>query len=234
MPPEIPDVLVATTISTDWGNDIRDRTVQRYASVAQRTTEHSAPAEGDLSYIEDSNTVWVFNGSAWVELFSGSIDTADITDSAIVSAKIADGSVAAGDISSTAISDHITFAQSVSASQLALTGSFATCASTSLDLTALGWGAARILAWGSVSAVGPSGQTAQLGVRVSIAGNAGTEADNVGVDDASAVQLPLTVGASHDLSVGSAGTKTILIEARELTGSLTKRSAFVCVWAVRR
>lgn len=65
---EMPDVIAGEVIEVDWGNDIRDRTVQRYASVAARTASIPSPTEGDLSYLEDGNTVWVYNGSSWVQL----------------------------------------------------------------------------------------------------------------------------------------------------------------------
>lgn len=92
---EMPDVATLTTISSDWGNDIRDRTIQRYSSVANRTSEHASPAEGDLSYLEDSNTVWVYNGTAWVQLVPGPVATANIADVAVTTAKVADGAVTA-------------------------------------------------------------------------------------------------------------------------------------------
>lgn len=63
--PEIPDVVTLTTISSDWGNDIRDRTVQRYSSVSNRSSEHASPTAGDLSYLEDTGDVAVYHGGLW-------------------------------------------------------------------------------------------------------------------------------------------------------------------------
>ena len=68
--PEMPDgdVIGGEVISSDWGNDIRDRTVQRYATTAERTTEHGAPIPGDLAYMEDTGDVDIFHAGTWRHL----------------------------------------------------------------------------------------------------------------------------------------------------------------------
>jgi hypothetical protein len=66
--PEQANVISGNPIQSSWGNAIRDRTVQRYASAAARTAGHPTPTEGDLSYLQDVNLVYVYNGSAWVPL----------------------------------------------------------------------------------------------------------------------------------------------------------------------
>lgn len=65
---EIADVVELELITDEWGNAIRDRTVQRYADVAERTTEHAAPTAGDLSYLADSGDVDVYHAGAWRHL----------------------------------------------------------------------------------------------------------------------------------------------------------------------
>lgn len=42
----------------------------RFATAADRTTVLTAPAEGDLSYQADTDTYYLYTGSAWVELSS--------------------------------------------------------------------------------------------------------------------------------------------------------------------
>lgn len=67
--PEIPDVLVGELIEPDdWGNPIRDRTVQRYASVAERDTESPTPGPGDLSWLADDDQIYVYDGAAWLRV----------------------------------------------------------------------------------------------------------------------------------------------------------------------
>lgn len=68
--PEMSDVVFEETIEEEWGNDIRDRTVQRYDSVATRTSEHGTPTAGDLSYLEDTGDVDVYHSGAWRHLGS--------------------------------------------------------------------------------------------------------------------------------------------------------------------
>lgn len=63
---ELPDVVPAQVIASEHINDIRDRTIQRYASAAARASSNPSPAEGDLSYLNDSNGIYVYDGSAWV------------------------------------------------------------------------------------------------------------------------------------------------------------------------
>lgn len=62
---EIADVVALETITVEWGNDIRDRTIQRYADVTERATENATPGAGDLSYLEDSGDVDVYHSGAW-------------------------------------------------------------------------------------------------------------------------------------------------------------------------
>lgn len=69
--PEMPDVIQGEPVEADWGNDIRSRTVQRYADEAARTAEHPFPAAGDLSYLVDSSQVQVFDGTVWLSNASG-------------------------------------------------------------------------------------------------------------------------------------------------------------------
>ncbi len=66
--PEIANVVSGNTITSAWGNQIRDRTIQRYASVAARTAAHPSPTEGELSYLQDLNVVEYYNGSAWIPI----------------------------------------------------------------------------------------------------------------------------------------------------------------------
>lgn len=50
--PEIPDVVLGEIIDPDdWGNPIRDRTVQRYQDAAERDALSPAPAAGDLALL---------------------------------------------------------------------------------------------------------------------------------------------------------------------------------------
>lgn len=64
--PEMADVVPAELIESQWGNDIRDRTIQRYASAAARSASIPTPTAGDLSYLASTDGVYVWDGTAWV------------------------------------------------------------------------------------------------------------------------------------------------------------------------
>jgi microcystin-dependent protein len=66
--PEMPDQIMNEIIPSEWGNDIRDRTVQRYDNVSTRSAENPTPAGGDLAYMEDTGDVLVFHGATWKAL----------------------------------------------------------------------------------------------------------------------------------------------------------------------
>lgn len=63
--PEMPDVVAGNTITVAWGNQIRDRTVQRYATAAARAASLPSPTEGDLSWLQDQNNMFVYDGTTW-------------------------------------------------------------------------------------------------------------------------------------------------------------------------
>jgi len=63
--PEMPDVVSGEAVAADWGNDIRDRTVQRYADATARDAAMPFPLAGDLAYLDDSGTVTLFDGTQW-------------------------------------------------------------------------------------------------------------------------------------------------------------------------
>src|SRR5690606_23503437 len=91
---EIDDVRIGETIAVEWGNAIRDRTIQRYANAAERDELHPNPTEGDLSYLEDTNSIEVYDGFAWV---------AGIPNQAVTTAKLAPGAVTTDKIAQEAV-----------------------------------------------------------------------------------------------------------------------------------
>src|SRR5690554_3626120 len=112
--PEINDVQIGETIAVEWGNAIRDRTIQRYANAAERDELHPNPTEGDLSYLEDTNSIEVYDGFAWVagipnqavttpKIADQAVTWAKINDGAVTNSKIADGAVGAAKIAPNAV-----------------------------------------------------------------------------------------------------------------------------------
>jgi hypothetical protein len=66
--PEIPDVVSGQPVASNWGNDIRDRTIQRYADSTERDLLTPFPVAGDMAFLEDTGAVEVFDGVAWDRL----------------------------------------------------------------------------------------------------------------------------------------------------------------------
>jgi hypothetical protein len=66
--PEIANVVSGNTITSTWGNQIRDRTIQRYASATARATAHPSPTAGDLSYLTDVDDIALYDGANWIPL----------------------------------------------------------------------------------------------------------------------------------------------------------------------
>ena len=58
------EVLTANNVNTY----LMQQTVMVFASAAARTSAISSPSEGMVSYLTDSNSLWYYNGSAWVEV----------------------------------------------------------------------------------------------------------------------------------------------------------------------
>jgi hypothetical protein len=65
-----PDVAAGELIQSAWGNEIRDRTVQHFATAAERDG-WIGPPDGAMAVTTDNNLLWQYNGTAWVAFPSG-------------------------------------------------------------------------------------------------------------------------------------------------------------------
>lgn len=76
-------VVAGTAITATWGNMVRSGCVVPYASAAARASEVTSPEEGMVSYLIDSKTLHVHNGSQWVRITpdSAAVDTQQTTTS---------------------------------------------------------------------------------------------------------------------------------------------------------
>jgi hypothetical protein len=219
--PEIDDVVLSETIEVAWGNAIRDRTVQRYADSTERAAEHPSPAQGDLSYLEDADRLYVWTGSAW-ETFGpfrdGDVTTAKVADDAITTAKLAHN----------IMPSYIMGGSDVLTTDSALTTTLTDKASVVFNPPDE-WGNALVLAWGyaRVAPDTPSGSGVG-GARVEIGGSNGTEFQGIVVGGE---QAPIS--AMH--MVPSTGTDplTIAIAVREVSGALEHLDSWVAYIAWR-
>lgn len=59
------NVVAGAPVLSTWGNEIRDRTVQPFASAAERSAQWPTPPEGATSYLRDLDVFQVYDGTVW-------------------------------------------------------------------------------------------------------------------------------------------------------------------------
>lgn len=60
------NVVDGNIILAAWGNEVRDRTLQVFATEAERDAQWAAPPNGAHCVTADTYVIWVREGSAWV------------------------------------------------------------------------------------------------------------------------------------------------------------------------
>ena len=63
------EVLTANNVNTY----LMQQSVMVFASAAARSSGITAPSEGMVTYLSDSNTMWYYSGTAWVEIVTDPI-----------------------------------------------------------------------------------------------------------------------------------------------------------------
>ena len=66
--PEIPNVVPGEPVEADWGNDIRDRSVQKYADQSALDVSQPFPQAGEVVWLDDPGQFRAWSGTAWVPL----------------------------------------------------------------------------------------------------------------------------------------------------------------------
>jgi len=62
---ELSDVTTGAVITASHINNIKNRSVMRYADTAERTSLVASPNQGDVAYMEDSDELCIYDGSEW-------------------------------------------------------------------------------------------------------------------------------------------------------------------------
>lgn len=61
-------VVAGTTITASWGNaNVRDQVVTPFANAAARASAITVPVEGMVSFLNDVNSLEVYNGVLWAQ-----------------------------------------------------------------------------------------------------------------------------------------------------------------------
>src|SRR5690606_25991562 len=193
---------------------------------------HPNPTEGDLSYLEDTNSIEVYDGFAWVagipnqavttpkiadqavtaaKIAPQAVTTSRIADQAVIFAKIADGTVGATKIAGNAISAFVRMAGTSGSPSLST--SDAALLSTSVSIPA-GWNTWSVVvtATGRYSISG-SVERVRLYLRVPGSGGDSPFFDYDFTPDGNSMPCALTFHRSERTSTG---TQTF-----ELRGSKT-------------
>jgi hypothetical protein len=67
------DILTAV----DLNGYLADQVTMVFASGAARTSGIAAPSEGMVTYLSDSNSLWHFSGTTWVNIPTEAVGTAN-------------------------------------------------------------------------------------------------------------------------------------------------------------
>ena len=63
---ELSDVIGGNTITATFTNEVKERSVMRYADAAARDTSIPAPVAGSLAWLQDVDQITVYDGAVWV------------------------------------------------------------------------------------------------------------------------------------------------------------------------
>ena len=70
------DVAQGAVVQASWGNEIRDRTAQVFATVAERDSQWASAPTGALCITLDTNTLWQRVSGAWLNRGNSKAQTA--------------------------------------------------------------------------------------------------------------------------------------------------------------
>lgn len=192
----------------DFQSYVQNQVVQVYAGTAARSTAlGTAVAEGMLSYLRDSDTVQVYNGTAWASISN----PGDIT--AVTAGTGLTGGGTSGDVtlnvSYTAVASAVLASPNITGTATIAAGSVTGNLVVGGDLSDPNWTAARVLTTSGSTAVTSTVTTTELGFLS-------------GVSSAIQTQLNGKLGTSNaavsTATVGSAVVRNITISTATPTG----------------
>jgi len=78
---ELNDVIGGNTITASFTNEVKERSLMRYATAATRDTSIPAPVAGSLAWLEDVSNITVYDGAVWITINDLHSDLSDISTS---------------------------------------------------------------------------------------------------------------------------------------------------------
>lgn len=192
----------------DFQSYVQNQVIQVYAGTAARSTAlGTAVIEGMLSYLSDSNTIEVYNGTAWASISN----PGDIT--AVTAGTGLTGGGTSGDVtlnvSYTAVASAVLASPNITGTATIAAGSVTGNLVVGGDLSDPNWTAARVLTTSGSTAVTSTVTTTELGYLS-------------GVTSAIQTQLNAKLGTSNaavsTATAGSAVVRNITISTATPTG----------------
>lgn len=84
-------LVSGTTITAAWANaNVRDQVITPFASAAARTSAITAPIEGMVSYQNDTNALYYYDGAAWQLVNPTAVGASDATSGTTTSTTFTD------------------------------------------------------------------------------------------------------------------------------------------------
>ena len=106
------DILTAV----DLNGYLADQVTMVFASGAARTSGIAAPSEGMVTYLSDSNSLWHFSGTTWVNIPTEAVGTANFATTAGTASYAATAGTAAN---ASKVSNQTVFIQAATPTALA-------------------------------------------------------------------------------------------------------------------
>lgn len=185
------DVLTAA----DVNGYLMSQAVMVFADAAARTTALTSPSEGMVTYLEDSNTLWVYDGSAWLAVGGPVTATGTTTTGVtITTGTWTDSDLSASITPRSTSSKVLVLVSQTTFMQVVATGNFLTS----------GW---RLLRGATVIA-DPTGST-EVSLGYSIGG--ATEINTVNVQTIAYLDSPNTTASTTYKTQGRLGSGTSLV-----------------------
>jgi hypothetical protein len=84
---ELGNVAGGETVTASFTNDVKNRTVMRYADAAARDASIPVPVDGDVAWLSASDDLTIYNGGTWLTMaFQNNVEAVRVhTNQAAVS-----------------------------------------------------------------------------------------------------------------------------------------------------
>ncbi len=78
--PELPNVVPGEPVESDWGNDMRDRAIMKYADQVALDASQPLPILGELAWLDSPGNLVQWDGAAWNPIRNSTDNDAQYVD----------------------------------------------------------------------------------------------------------------------------------------------------------